>query len=86
MPTAFTPDGDGVNDDLEIVSLNWKTYELRIYDRWGTLVYHTNDYYKRWDGTFKGGLCQMDAFYVQVYVKFKSGEKKQVHQFVYLLR
>jgi gliding motility-associated-like protein len=86
VPSAFTPDGDGINDDLEIVALNWKEYQLKIFDRWGTLVYYTTDYYARWDGTFNGGLCQMDAYYVQVYVKYKSGEKKQAHQFVYVLR
>ena len=75
-----------MNDDLNVVSLNWLTYEIRIFDRWGTLVFYSDDYYRHWDGTFKGDICQMDAYYVQVYVKFKSGEKKQVHKFVYLLR
>ena len=86
VPTAFTPNGDSINDNLNIFSLNWKKYELRVFDRWGTLVYHTHDYYKRWNGTFKGELVQMDAYYIQVFVEFKTGETREVHQFVYVLR
>ena len=55
IPNIISPNGDGYNDYFEIkyegvneVSL------LRIYNRWGELVYETNDISKYWNGTFKG--------------------------------
>lgn len=52
FPTAFTPNGDGINDTFgplgSISSLS--DYELRIYNRWGELVFYSTDPYKTWDG------------------------------------
>ncbi|MEO1624042.1 MAG: gliding motility-associated C-terminal domain-containing protein, partial [Bacteroidota bacterium] len=55
VPNIISPNGDGYNDRFNI------TYEgivdvsiLRIYNRWGQLVYETNDITKQWDGTFRG--------------------------------
>jgi len=57
MPNSFSPNGDGVNDcykgfvapDLEVAS-----YSLKIFDRWGDMMFETNDVNGCWDGSFKG--------------------------------
>ena len=53
IPNVFTPNADGLND-FYIAYLNRipKSYNLSIYNRWGELVYHTDDYTNGWDGTF----------------------------------
>lgn len=55
MPDAFTPNGDGLNDQF---GLKWygfvKTFELRIFDRWGQQVFFTNDPARKWDGQSRG--------------------------------
>jgi gliding motility-associated-like protein len=63
-PTAFSPNGDGKNDVFyvygpvdEIVQ-----FQLNIYDRWGTLVFKTNDLQEGWDGTFDGNLAPTGAY------------------------
>ena len=38
VPTAFSPNGDGVNDQFGIMSFGVKTYQMEIYDRWGGLI------------------------------------------------
>ena len=54
FPTAFTPNGDGLNDILEIKGRFITTYRLIIRDRNGQEVFNTNSPAQRWDGRIKG--------------------------------
>ncbi len=57
VPTAFTPNGDGINDYLYPLSAyKAKNLEFRIFNRWGQQLFETKDWTNRWDGTFKGSL------------------------------
>lgn len=55
VPNAFTPDSDGLNDfwGPEGLSCNYSSYELEIYDRWGGLIWWTENPNKWWDGNNK---------------------------------
>jgi gliding motility-associated-like protein len=54
MPSAFTPNADLVNDYFRITPFNKnRLLNFRIYDRWGKMVFQTNNSLKGWDGTFK---------------------------------
>lgn len=51
IPNVFTPDGDGVNDCFEIKRLGTFTQvDLKIYNRWGNLIWYTNNPDEHWDG------------------------------------
>jgi gliding motility-associated-like protein len=70
MPTAFSPNGDGANDLLEVKG--WGIKELlyfQIFNRWGELVYESTDLEKGWDGTFKGKPQNSDVYIYKVKVK-----------------
>lgn len=54
MPNSFTPNGDGLNDEYCVLSYNLLSFDLKIYNRWGQLLFQTNDPGKCWDGSFKG--------------------------------
>ncbi|MEO6882867.1 MAG: gliding motility-associated C-terminal domain-containing protein [Bacteroidia bacterium] len=54
-PNAFTPNGDGKNDTFFGTGYGIKTYEMWIFDRWGNLIYHTNDLNGKWNGIALGG-------------------------------
>lgn len=54
VPTAFTPNGDGVNDVLEVFTAYTTDYELRIFDRWGEVIFATTSPEVKWDGSYKG--------------------------------
>lgn len=58
--SAFTPDGDGMNDRFGPISFAWPeevAYELAIFNRNGQEVFHSTDVRESWDGTFKGKEC-----------------------------
>ena len=55
VPNAFTPNGDGVNDYLyPLNAYKAKNLEFRVYNRYGQLVFETQDWTRRWDGTIGG--------------------------------
>lgn len=53
VPTAFTPNNDGLNDVFEIKSNAITELEFVIYDRWGAKIFETNNLNAQWDGKFK---------------------------------
>jgi hypothetical protein len=55
VPTAFTPNGDGVNDLFRPVGVGIKSIEyFRVYNRWGELVFSTTVNGRGWDGKIQG--------------------------------
>jgi len=62
VPNAFTPNGDQENDVLYVRGIWIEKCVLRIFDRWGELVFETTDQNIGWDGTFKGKKLDLDVF------------------------
>ena len=54
IPNTFTPDGDGVNETFTGYGIGVKGFKMWIYDRWGEMLYYTEDIKKGWDATVKG--------------------------------
>ena len=80
-PTAFTPNGDSRNDLFIFQSKNITNFELKIFNRWGKIVFSTNDLHQGWDGYVNGHLQNTDTYKYLVkaetlhgYVFEKSGE------------
>jgi gliding motility-associated-like protein len=67
VPNAFTPNEDGINDYFQGYGTFINKYEMWIYDRWGLMIYHTNDYYKPWDGRMNT-MCQNDTYVYRIKV------------------
>ncbi|MEM6261078.1 MAG: gliding motility-associated C-terminal domain-containing protein [Bacteroidota bacterium] len=66
VPTAFSPNGDGVNDFFEVKSSGVVTFNLRIFDRWGRIIFQANDPNASWDGTFQGRRVPEGAYVVYI--------------------
>lgn len=62
FPNSFTPTGDGLNDGFIGVGIGIKKYEMWIFDRWGNMIYYTDDINKPWDGAIQGRPCQIDTY------------------------
>ncbi|WP_210422426.1 gliding motility-associated C-terminal domain-containing protein [Spirosoma sp. KCTC 42546] len=54
VPDAFTPNNDGVNDVLQIFTAYITDYDFRIYNRWGEVIFSSNNPEQKWDGTYRG--------------------------------
>jgi gliding motility-associated-like protein len=71
VPTAFTPDGDGVNEDWQIVDLDevYPGNVVTIYNRWGNVLYKHDSTVDgpydqdRWDGKFNGEALPVGSYY-----------------------
>jgi len=50
MPNAFTPDGDGINDEYSYTITGVEYSYLEIYNRWGEVVFKSDDPYEKWNG------------------------------------
>ena len=63
-PNAFTPDNDGVNDTWFIESPNdcWDSIDIRVYSRWGDLVWVSKDFSERWDGGYEVAYVRDDVY------------------------
>lgn len=64
IPSAFSPNGDGLNDIFKIENIGYQgTGAFRIYDRWGQLVFESLDATSGWDGTVKGQPAAAGTYY-----------------------
>jgi len=64
VPTAFTPNGDGINDTWHIKFLDsYPACTVRVFNRFGQNVYASNGYSIPWDGTFRGSALPTGSYY-----------------------
>ena len=64
LPDAFTPNGDGVNDVLQVRSTGATSIEIfQIYNRWGQKLFETTDIDDAWDGTYQGQPVQAGTYF-----------------------
>ena len=63
FPNAFTPNGDGRNDEfLGLYDCAFGSFDMKIFNRWGELIFETNFPADGWDGTFNGVNCEMGTY------------------------
>ena len=81
FPTAFTPDGDNINDTFNFVASGIldSTFIMQIFDKWGGLVYETKDLRKGWDGKSIVGAAMPSGVYTyKIFFYDQSGKKRQI--------
>jgi gliding motility-associated-like protein len=91
VPDGFSPNGDGFNDKFVIIHESDLTVNLKVFNRAGTLVYHSADYQNDWDGKGTSGflgdeLLNGTYFYVFETRNRITGETKQYNGFITLQR
>ena len=65
IPNAFTPNSDLDNEYFTPKGYGIETFNLTIYDRWGTLIFKENNTVLGWDGKLKGKLCEQGVYVYQ---------------------
>lgn len=87
-PNAFTPNHDNLNNTFKphILNMRRQGYYLRIYNRWGQMVFETTNPDESWDGTFKGEPCNPGAYIWMVEYQDYNGKPESRKGSVMLLR
>jgi gliding motility-associated-like protein len=88
LPNAFTPNGDGINDNFRpLHACDMEAYSMTVYNRYGETIYFSKDPLTGWDGKIKGALLNMGGYVWSVkYTKTSTKELIQKQGSVLLLR
>jgi gliding motility-associated-like protein len=87
MPNVFTPNGDGINDEIKPVLLGIDKFVcFKVYNRWGNLVFETRDREKGWDGEFRGAGQGTETFQYLVEGYDRNGKLVRKTGMITLLR
>lgn len=75
IPNAFTPNGDGHNETFRPYGegVDWDSFHMSIYNRWGEEIYTTNNIEKPWDGTFKGRPVEQYVYVYSISIRALDG-------------
>lgn len=74
IPSGFTPNGDGRNDEVRVVGTAIEEMDFKIFNRWGQTVFYTNDKSKGWNGKVAGMLQPVGIYVYFVKVKKYNGQ------------
>jgi gliding motility-associated-like protein len=79
LPSAFTPNGDGLNDVFKPISAVMPSYfKMRVFNRWGELVFQSADASKGWNGVFRGRLQEQGGYAWIIEMRETDQEKMRV--------
>ena len=88
LPNVFTPEGNGSNDFFSaIITGDFSMFHIKIYDRWGLLMYESTDPFFKWNGTNKhGGKCPDGVYYYIVDYAQTGKDSANQKGFITLIR
>ncbi|HPD65029.1 MAG TPA: PKD domain-containing protein [Bacteroidia bacterium] len=87
IPNAFSPNDDGVNDFFKCFTENIPYFEIKIFNRWGELLFYSNSSDNPWDGKFKGEYCSPGYYYYNVFYRENiGGSLKLIYGLLLLVR
>ena len=83
VPNAFTPDGDEFNQIfLPVFTSGFDPYDFnfQVYNRWGELIFESNNHEIGWDGTYHGKLVQEGVYTWQIEFKTSKNDERKTIQ------
>lgn len=87
VPNVFSPNSDGVNDTFyPFATCPFAAYEFLIFNRWGALIFKSNNPQDRWDGAFNNKACSSDTYLYSISYQFASQPIERISGSVNLLR
>lgn len=88
VPSAFTPDGDGLNDIFKAEGVDITEFKMEIFNRWGELVFISDDMHHGWDGSHRndGYYCPADIYQYRIVAREIHGDYFELKGHITLLR
>ena len=84
--TAFTPNGDGLNDTFIVKGIRIEDFQIQIFNQWGEKVFENNNANLGWDGKFRGQLSSMGVYTYYIKSIGMDGENISVSGTLHLIR
>lgn len=75
VPTIFSPNEDGLNDEWKIIGTCIRSINTKVYDQWGEIIFESSDQQLGWDGSYLNEKVPNDQYTFVVSVVLESGEK-----------
>lgn len=78
MPTAFSPNSDGVNDQFGLLYLrdDYVLFKLQVFNRWGELVFVSENIQDKWNGFYKDKPAPIGVYIYQLLIVSNDGEEE----------
>lgn len=86
LPNAFTPNGDGYNDLFKGTGTALTDFQLEVYNRWGILLFHTDDISVGWDGSYNSRQSPQGLYAWKMIFTISGSEQVQKQGSVFLIR
>ena len=78
VPSAFSPNGDSINDYFQVVNFGIQSLEINIYNRWGEKVFHATDPHFVWSGRHQGKKVPAGSYVYQLLVRENNGSSRSL--------
>ena len=86
VPNTFTVDGNGINELFRAYGVDIEEFDMVVFNRWGEIVWKTNDFESGWDGMCGNKPCKQDTYVWRIVYTEKHGRQGELFGHVNLLR
>ena len=86
VPNTFTPDGNRLNSAFSASTIGINSLEINIYNRWGEIIFTSNDQLFRWDATYQGVLVPDGTYTYSINFETNSGRQKDIVGHINVIR
>ncbi len=86
IPNVFSPNGDGANDFFLVKGQNIAQVSIKVYNRWGNLVFEGQEAAPAWDGRWQGQESPVGVYYYTAEIIYQNGAAEQKHGNVTIVR
>lgn len=86
IPNTFTPDGDNINDKFGAYGTGITKFNMRIWNRWGEMIFEANSLEDRWNGYYRGDICQDDIYVYQLKYEGVNYKSRYIYGRVLLIK
>jgi len=85
VPNTFTPDGNRFNNTFKVSAIGVVDFDIKIFNRWGELLYSSNDVNFEWDGMYKGSLVTNGTYVWKIYYRSINDDEDMINGHINVL-
>lgn len=86
VPNTFTPDGDRFNNSFKVSSINVNKFKIQIFNRWGELLFESDDKNFEWDGTYNGEIVPDGTYVWKLFYRSVNEDEETITGHITILR